>query len=140
MRPHVWDALKYESGTYMQHLKTFILSEGNRYQTLQLASQDIHPQKAPDSPARGLDGWSFMMRTPDKKFALLYFENQAVLPTLSGFAANESYHLQWFKPRNGEWTAGGTIRSDDQGLLTLPSFPDQQNPSTTDWAAKLLKP
>ncbi len=69
----------------MQYLANFILSEGNKYQNLQLASDDINPQKAPGSPPRGLDGWSYMMRTPEKDFALLYFENKAVKPILNGF-------------------------------------------------------
>ena len=33
-RPHIWDALKYESGNQMQYLKSFVLSEGARYQQL----------------------------------------------------------------------------------------------------------
>ena len=123
----------------MQHLKTFILSEGNRFQALKLSSQNIHPRKAPNSSKRGLDGWSFMMCTLDKDFALLYFENQAVLPTLSDFEANVSYHLQWFNPCNGKWQEGGDIQSNGKGRLALPAFPDGHNPSITDWAAKILK-
>ena len=137
LRHHIWDALKFESGSYMQHLKKFILSEGARYQELQLGSQNIHPQKAPDSPEMGLDGWSYMMCTPDKDFALLYFENQAVLPTLSEFKANTSYYFQWFNPRDGEWTEKMTILSNGEGKLKIPEFPDGQNPSNIDWAAKI---
>jgi hypothetical protein len=136
-RPHFWDALKFESGLYMQHLAAFILSEGNKYQQLQPASQNIHPQKATGSPERGLDGWSFMMCTAEKDLALLYFENRAVLPTLSGFKAGTSYHFQWFDPRNGQWKKIITIKADGKGMLTLPVFPDEQNPSVTDWAAKI---
>jgi hypothetical protein len=77
----------------MHHLAAFTLSEGSKYQQLQPASQNINPRKAPGSPDRGLDGWSFMMTTPDKDFALAYFENKAVLPTLSGFKPDTSYNL-----------------------------------------------
>ncbi len=99
MRPHFWDALKYESGLYMQHLNTLILSEGEHYQSLRIASQDIIPQKAQGSPEKGLDGWSYMMRTPEKDFALLYFENQSVLPEVIGFKLNTLYS---FKRRMGK--------------------------------------
>jgi hypothetical protein len=136
-RPHFWDALKFESGLYMQYLAAFILSEGNKYQQLQPASQNIHPQKATGSPERGLDGWSFMMCTVEKDLALLYFESQAVLPTLSGFKPDSSYRLQWFDPRNGRWEKNITIKTDEKGMLTLPAFPDGQNPSAVDWAAKI---
>jgi hypothetical protein len=139
MRPHFWDALKYESGRYMHHLKTFILSEGNKYQNLHPASKDINPQKAPGSPEEGLDGWSYMMRTPEKEFALLYFENQSVLPELTGFKFNTIYSLYWFDPVNGEWGNPVSIKTDKKGILVLPDFPDKQNPSIIDWAAKIIE-
>jgi hypothetical protein len=138
MRPHVWDAFKYESATYMQHLKEFILSEGKRYEDLQLARVDVHPNKAPGSPEKGLDGWSYMMRTTEKDFALLYFENQSVLPSLTNFKPNTSYYFQWFNPINGEWKEKIEIKSDENGKLELPEFPDEKNPSSKDWAAKIV--
>jgi hypothetical protein len=137
MRPHIWDALKYESGHYMQHLRAFVLSEGAAYQQLQVGHKHIHPRKAPGSPERGLDGWSFMMCTPERDLALLYFENQAVSPTLSGFKSSTSYNLQWFNPRIGQWKDKIVLKTDDKGTLELSGFPDAHNPSTTDWAAKL---
>ncbi|MFA5424420.1 MAG: DUF5060 domain-containing protein [Phycisphaerae bacterium] len=138
-RPHFWDALKFESGNYMQHLAKFVLSEGNKYQQLQLGSQYIQPQKAPNSPPRGLDGWSYMMITPEKDFALMYFENQAVMPTLSGLNPDTSYSFQWYNPANGQWEKSVSIKTNSQGELVLPEFPDGQNPCSKDWAAKLMK-
>ncbi|MBN2588873.1 MAG: DUF4038 domain-containing protein [Sedimentisphaerales bacterium] len=138
MRPHIWDALKYESANYMQHLVKFILSEGDKYQELQLASNDIQPQKAEGSPPRGLDGWSYMMRTPEKDFALLYFENQAVKPVLTGFPQDNTYSFQWYDTINGKWGDAIKIKSDEKGTLALSDFPDGQNPTTRDWAAKIL--
>jgi len=139
LRHHIWDALKFESGKYMRHLSSFIMSEGDKYQKLELSSQNIHPQKAPNSPENGLDGWSFMMRTPAKDFALLYFENQSILPRLSKFIPRTSYYIQWFNPSNGEWRENITVNTDNSGMLFLPKFPDGQNPSTRDWAVKILK-
>ncbi|MGD8787055.1 MAG: DUF4038 domain-containing protein, partial [Phycisphaerales bacterium] len=136
-RPHFWDALKFKSGLYMQHLKTFILSEGSKYQQLQPGSGNIHPQKAPNSPPRGLDGWSYMMKTAESDLALLYFENKAVLPILSGFSPDTSYRFQWFNPRTGQWGPGIKIRTDGKGKLKPPEFPNRQNPADIDWAAKI---
>ncbi|MBN1397753.1 MAG: DUF4038 domain-containing protein [Bacteroidetes bacterium] len=137
MRPHIWDALKYESGLYMQHLNKFVFSGGGKFQLLQLASRDIHPQKAPDSPGMGLDGWSYMMRTPEKDFALLYFENKAVIPELAGFKPGKSYILQWFNTINGEWVKKINLKADKDGRIKLKNFPDEHNPSIIDWAAKI---
>jgi hypothetical protein len=139
VRHHFWDALKFESANYMRHLAAFVLSEGDKYQLLQPARQNINPQKAPGSPERGLDGWSFMMMTPQKDFALLYFENKAVLPTLIGFKSGSFYTFRWFDPCNGQWQNSVTIKADEKGVLVLPPFPDNQNPSTTDWAAKIIQ-
>jgi hypothetical protein len=136
-RPHFWDALKYESARYMQYLREFILSEGDKYQQLQPASQDIIPQKAPKSPPKGLDGWSYMMRTRKKDFALLYFESQSVLPKLKGFKRKTSYSFQWYIPHTGVWRKAVTIKTDKKGVLQLPEFPDAQDPSPNDWAAKI---
>ncbi len=138
-RPHFWDALKFESGGYMQYLAAFILSEGNKYQKLQPGSKDIHPRKAPDSPERGLDGWSFMMVTRKKNFALLYFESKSVMSKLTGFKPNKSYDFRWYNPRNGQWNYNIVIRANDEGILTVPLFPERQSPSTMDWAAKILE-
>jgi hypothetical protein len=77
------------------------------------------------------------MCTPEKDFALLYFENKAVLPTLSGFKPDTNYNFQWYNPRTGQWQKEMAVKSDEKGVLTLPNFPDGQNPSITDWAAKI---
>ncbi|MBN2008242.1 DUF4038 domain-containing protein [candidate division KSB1 bacterium] len=137
MRNYIWDALKFRSANYMQHLAAFILSEGERYQNLQPGAHDIHPQKAPGSPERGLDGWSYMMRTADKTLALLYFENKAVLPKLSGFEPKTSYSFQWYNPQTGEWHEPISLTSDKKGILTVPSLPENANSTMTDWAAKI---
>ncbi len=138
-RPHFWDALKYESANYMHLLKEFILSEGNKYENLKPAYADINPQKAPGSPPEGLDGWSYMMRTENKDFALLYFENQSVLPELNGFIPNTSYSLNWFDTVKGNWRNPIILKSDDSGKIKLTEFPNGQNPTNIDWALKILK-
>jgi len=138
-RPHIWEALKYESGTHMQHLREFVLSEGNKYQQLRPVHEDLIPRKAPDSPEDGLDGWSFMMRTPQKNFALLYFENEAMLPRLEGFKSRTAYQLQWYNTITGEWIRETTVQADNDGQITLAAFPDKSEPSSRDWALKITK-
>ncbi|MDR8389638.1 DUF4038 domain-containing protein [Aliifodinibius sp. S!AR15-10] len=136
-RPHIWEALQYESGTYMQHLKAFMLSEGDRYKELRLANDQIQPRKAEGSPEEGLDGWSFMMKTPDNNFALLYFENDAALPTVSGFDPNTTYLFQWFNPVDGTWKEVISLKSNEKGMLRIPDFPEGEGRPNTDWGAKI---
>jgi len=130
MRPHIWDALQYKSGMYMQHLEQFIMSEGGRYQELQPASDHIRPRKAPGSPEDGLDGWAFMMKTPGKNFALLYFENGAVLPELSGFIPGADYELKGFDPMLGTWGEPDQITADGDKIIL--STGDQCGRDTPD--------
>jgi hypothetical protein len=121
----------------MQHLKAFMLSEGDRYKDLQLANDQINPRKAEGSPEEGLDGWSFMMRTPGKDFALLYFENDAALPTLHGFDPNTRYLFQWYNPVNGTWEEVTPVQSSAEGALPVPDFPEGEGRPSTDWGAKI---
>lgn len=137
MRPHIWNALQYESGFYMQKLKAFIMSEEGDYQNLELASHQIHPRKAPDAPENGLDGWSYMMKTPDSSLAMLYFEIGSALPTLSGFIPGRHYLLEWYNPVLGSWSNAISLDSDKSGYLTLESFPGQSDSSLRDHAAKI---
>ena len=136
-RHHIWDAFKFKSASYMQYLEKFILSEGNKFQNLQPVRKDINPCKAPNSPEMGLDGYSYMMRTPDKDLAFLYFENQSVRPELKGFLPNRNYTFEWYNTLTGKWMKAAKLISDDVGIIVLPDFPDGLNPSSHDWAAKI---
>ena len=136
-RPHIWTALKYESGAQMQHLKAFVMSEGKRYQDLVLASADLEPRSIPDALADGLDGWSFLMRTQEKDFALAYFENKALRARMKGFQSNAKYRWTWFDPVNGTWAKPIQIASDDAGTLMTPSFPSTQR-TLHDVGAKIV--
>jgi hypothetical protein len=138
-RPHIWDAMKYESANYMKHLESFILSEGAKYQELEPSNKNIHPQKAPNSMDMGLDGWSYMMYTADKTLALLYFENNAVLPELSGFKPTTEYSFQWYDPITGNWKEKKIIKSNKNGRLQLPNFPNKGHIKMRDWAAMILE-
>ena len=122
----------------MQHLNAFIQSEGRRYQDLLLASDQVIPRKALGSPEDGLDGWSYMMRTAEQDFALLYFENKSVLPKLKGFAPSKTYKLTWFDPLNGKWEKPISITADTEGTLSLQSFPHDEQIASRDWAAKII--
>lgn len=136
-RPHFWDAMRYESAIYMQHLAAFVQSEGNRYRELTPVSDQLVPRKAPGSPEDGLDGWSYMMRTAEKDFALLYFENQAVIPKLKGFSPNKTYKLEWFDPISGEWQEAISVTADSEGTVALSAFPQDEPAASRDWAAKM---
>jgi hypothetical protein len=136
-RPYIWDALLYKSGGQMQHLSRFVLSEGDRYQQLELASQDLDPRRAPDSSDDGLDGWAFLMRTKDRGLALLYFEMKAPRPRLAGFTSGTRYRWTWYDPRDGRWGDALTLTCGPDGIVQAPPFPDGAKEAAQDWAAKV---
>ena len=136
-RPYIWTALRYESGAQMQHLRAFVLSEGDRYQQLTLSSQDLEPRSIPGAAADGLDGWSFLMRTPAKDLALAYFENKAVRARMKGFVPGARYRWTWFDPRTGRWGHTLNLKSDAAGVIVAPPFVDGGKQATRDVAAKV---
>jgi hypothetical protein len=121
----------------MQALARFVTSQGAKYRELEPASESLSPRKADGSRDAGLDGWGFMMRTPARDFALLYFENQAHRARASGWIPNTEYTVSWFHTQTGEWQAGITLRADAQGAMQLPPFPGGQDLAGTDWAARI---
>ena len=137
-RPYFWQALRYRSGGDMQWMSKFVLSEGQRYRALLLASDDLEPRKAEGSKENGLDGWAFLMRTSEKDYGLLYFENHARRAQSNGWKPKASYRFTWYNPRNGEWQAPSTLSADGKGVLQLPPFPSGGEAADVDWAAKVV--
>jgi hypothetical protein len=134
-RPFIWDALNYDSGPQMGYMKDFILSEGAQYQNLELASENLQPRYSAAGTPNNLTGWSFMLRTPEKDFALLYFERKAELPVILNMKENCEYSVTWYNPRNGEWFEPKTLQSSNNGTIPLNSFP---NESQEDWALQII--
>jgi hypothetical protein len=138
-RPHIWTALRYKSGEQMNHLREFVLSTGDKYQELELASDDLDPRASQSSLADGLDGWTFMMRTKQRDLALLYYEKDAPASKLKGFSPNERYQWAWFNPRTGGWPSKLLVSADGSGELSTPPFPLAEGNEIRDWAAKLTR-
>lgn len=136
-RPYFWQALLYKSGNYMQWLSKFVLSEGARYQELELASTDLETRQAGGAAESGLDGWAFMMRTAKKDFGLLYFENKALRTRSLNWTPDARYRFAWYDTRTGEWGPAAILASDAKGALALPPFPGGADVAPTDWAAKI---
>jgi hypothetical protein len=137
-RPYFWEALRFQSAEYMRGLKAFVLSEGARYRDLVPASDNLVPRKAPGSSEQGLDGWSFLMRTPERDLGFLYFENGAVTARSRGWTPGGRYRFTWFDPREGEWREAVDLTADARGDLQLPPFPGGAAPASTDWAARIV--
>lgn len=135
--PYIWEAMRYDSGTQCGYLSLFLLSEGNSYRKLQLAGNDIMPKKSKASGEKGLDGWAYMMRTADKSFGLIYFENACEKAKLEEYQTDKTYSLQWFNPRNGIWHKPVIVQSNSKGTILLPEFPQGGEEGERDWGLKV---
>jgi hypothetical protein len=137
-RPYFWQALRYRSATYMKSLARFVMTKGAKYRDLKPASDSLTPRKADGSREAGLDGWSFMMRTPAKDFALLYFENQARRARATGWDPKRMYSFAWYDTRTGEWRSDVPLQADSKGEIQVPLFPGGEETANTDWAARII--
>lgn len=132
----IWQAMQWPSAAQMQHLKAFVLSEGDRYQQLQPARDLVSPNNS--GKDKGLDGWAFAARTPDKKLFMVYFERGCPVATISGAIKQRNYRAQWFEPKTGQTIRQTRVVADRDGKIQLTAFPDNTGTSTADWALKLV--
>lgn len=125
-----WEALTWQSGAQMQHLKAFVLSTGTRYQELVPRADNIYPNKS--SGVTGNRGWAYCATTPDLSLVLVYLEADCPRATLRAVPFGAAYRADWFNPRTGEWLPAETLRANAFFEVLLPSQPDGE-----DWAMRL---
>ncbi len=137
---HIWDAMKWPSGAQMQHLGTFLLSQGRRYQDLVPRVDLISPNRS--GKEKGYTGWAYCARTEEKDFFLIYFEKDCPKAAVSGARPGKNYRATWFNPRTGQWIQGNpeNLTADRTGKIHLPPFPDNSTNSEMDWGLKLTRP
>ena len=131
--PFMWEAFQWNSANQMQHLKTFALSEGRRYQDLVPEANLVSPNST--AQTKSFVGWAYCARTPAKDFFLAYFEKECPNKSMiRGAVSRGIYQADWFDPRTGEWSrvGSGQLTANVWGWITLPDFPSQN-----DWGLKL---
>jgi hypothetical protein len=131
--PLMWEAFQWNSANQMQHLKTFALCEGRRYQELVPDANLVLPQAT--QVIKGYEGWAYCARTPARDFFLAYFEKGCPKQSvIRGAVPQGTYRLQWFNPRNGQWSKpdNSLLKANNSGRIELPDLP-----SDDDWGLKL---
>jgi hypothetical protein len=139
--PPPWETLHYTLvKDQARFLPRFLMSEGNKYRELEVSNVDLPLRKREGFTPQKLEGWAHMLKTPDLKLLMLYFEQEAQKQVISGLAKEKTYKASWFNPRTGEWTpvGDGTLQSNEEGTLAFPDYPGGQAFAEEDWAAKLV--
>jgi len=131
----IWEVIKWESADQMRHLRSFVMSEGRRYQQLVPRAELVEPGRAGEE--KSCLGWAYCARTPKKDLFLLYFEKDCPQARLSGGLSGKKYKADWFNPRTGEWIGAGVIGAGGDGEIALPKFPPNKSKSDIDWGLKL---
>ncbi len=131
--PSMGEAFQWSSAGQMQHLKTFALSEGRRYQELVPDANLVSPNST--AQTKSYAGWAYCARTPARDFFLAYFEKGCPNRSLvRGAVPQATYTAEWFDPRAGQWSKAGNgrLKANVWGWITLPDFP-----ADNDWGLKL---
>jgi hypothetical protein len=133
----IWEVIQWRSADQMRHLKTFMMSEGRKYQDLVPSVERLSPNRS--GPPKSLSGWAYCACTEDCDLILLYFEKDCSQAQMDGLPADRVYEAIWFDPRSGRWLDAKTtlLSIDRNGRLKLPPFPSGKTKSETDWALKL---
>ena len=132
----MWKVFQWPSGDQMRHLKTFILSEGQKYQHLVPCTERIQPNQS--AGPKVSSGWAYGAATPENDLLLLYFEKECPHTVVTDVKPNAMYYANWFNPVTGRWISIDTpLNADETGRIILPQFPDNTDRSDMDWAIKL---
>lgn len=126
-------SIKLLSGAQAPYLRSFALSEGDRFLELEPNSELVTPNKAGD--AMGYRGWAFCAATPCRDYALLYLEKDCPPATVRGLTPNTPYRLHWYDPETGIWNSETCrLETDGVGRAVLPEAPYKE-----DIGIKLIK-
>jgi hypothetical protein len=128
----MWKAFQWPSAGQMRYLKTFILSEGRRYQDLTPCTDLISPNR--EGKPGGANGWAYAAKTAERDLFLAYLEKDCPPAKLSGLLPDTEYRAQWFDPRTGKWSpaGNGVLKANQSGWIQLPDLL-----SNDDWGLKL---
>ena len=132
----MWKVFQWQSGDQMRHLKTFLLSEEQKYQDLVPCSERILPNQS--AGPKVTTGWAYGAATPENDLLMLYFEKGCPQAVVTGVNPKAKYNANWFDPRNGRWIHVDIPQvAEETGRIILPPFPDNTDLSGMDWAIKL---
>jgi hypothetical protein len=133
----MWKVFQWQSGDQMRHLKTFMLSEGRKYQDLVPCTERIQPNKS--AGPKSTTGWAYGAATEAQDLLMLYFEKDCPMAVVTGGRPTARYIASWFDPRNGRWIrVDNPLIAEESGRIILPLFPEKTTRSETDWALKLI--
>jgi hypothetical protein len=128
----MWEAFLWKSAAQIRHFRSFVFSQGRRFQELIPASDSIQPNS--DSRTRGYEGWAFAARSQQKDWLLIYLEKGAPRATVRSLPRGSRWNLRWFDPRTGAWSDAGQAQVNQLYKLSLPA-----PPTDDDWCLSLVR-
>jgi hypothetical protein len=122
----------------MKHLKKFVLDEGKVMQNMEIAHESVSPNRTGDVHVQRMSGHAYMLRSRDKKLAVIFFEEECNQSIVSGLNDEKSYKGQWYNPRTGTYKEEGSFQARG-GSIHLPMFPGglTKTQKLEEWVMKL---
>ena len=129
----MWDAFLWEGSNYMKTLRTFVFSQGKRYQDLIPSVDFVFPNRTQDLDS--FEGWAYAAATKEKDFLLVYWEKGCPANQVRGVLSHANYEAKWFDPRKSEWldAGSGTLTSNNSAVIRVP-----KKPTDDDWGMRLV--
>jgi len=127
---HIWDCMEWPGGGQMPHVRSFLMSAGDRFKDLVPSVQLLTPNR--HGPVPGFDGWAYCAAMQERDLLLVYLEAGTPETQVVGLPANTVYRGVWLDPRAGEWSHEWSAETGEGGCLQLPD-----KPTGSDWALKL---
>jgi len=132
-RYRTWEALAFESGDQVRHLRSFAEVRGLEYRELEPLSELVTPNKT--GPVIGYRNWAYAAANRDRSVVLAYFEAGCPQVTMRSLKYDTAYRLRWFDPREGSWEDPGEaceVRTDQFSRARIP-----EKPTEDDWGCIL---
>ena len=127
------EALNYEAGEQMKHLRDFVKMVGPEWFNLRVAREDISPRTSTYYFDRSLYGLASLLKTEDNKLVIAHFQGNCVAnPTISNLKNESSYEVSWFDPRTGRSMPVGNIKAANK-TYQIPAFPEKDQHPEYDW-------
>ena len=134
---YIDEALNYEAGKQMIHLKNLVESIGNQWNHLVVERENINPRTSSYYSDRSLYGLASLLKLPNNQLVLAHFQGHCIKnPVISNLISSGTYNASWFSPRSGEYIEIGEVKARN-GKYRLPDFPEYQEHPEYDWVLVL---
>ncbi|MGK7397332.1 MAG: apiosidase-like domain-containing protein [Candidatus Cyclobacteriaceae bacterium M3_2C_046] len=129
---YIDQALNYEAGKQMEHLKSLVTYTEDKWDDLQVRREDISPRTSSYYSEKSLYGLASLLKTKDNELVLAHFQGYCARNPEIRNLKSGIYQVSWFNPRSGAFQKLKKVKLQ-QGSYKIPDFPDLNTHPEHDW-------